>query len=146
MKTKKNTIRLTENELKKVIAESVRKILREVNETPNYYICLEDPYDGEMYFWAGTEEDAQYCENSSGCNYIGPISKESAEEWAKRLNAMDYKTCESWWHRLTNDYIEPYESDEEDNFYEHYNSYAINGEDDFDTDYDSEYDYEEEEY
>jgi hypothetical protein len=38
MKTKKNTIRLTESELKKVIAESVKRVLKESQAEPIDYI------------------------------------------------------------------------------------------------------------
>ena len=38
MKTKENTIRLTENELKRVISESVRKVLNESQTEPIDYI------------------------------------------------------------------------------------------------------------
>lgn len=48
MKTKKNTIRLTESELKKVITESVKRVLREanvypgINKTSNEYMSADE--------------------------------------------------------------------------------------------------------
>ena len=44
MKTKKNTIRLTESKLKKVISESVKKVLKEYDETNSYDEVEDDDY------------------------------------------------------------------------------------------------------
>lgn len=40
MKTKKNTIKLTEGELKKIISESVKRVLKENNDRPLTQLCF----------------------------------------------------------------------------------------------------------
>jgi hypothetical protein len=57
MKSKKNTIRLTESELKKVISESVKKVLKEYDETNSY-----DEVDDDDYIY-GENSDANLDEN-----------------------------------------------------------------------------------
>ena len=57
MKTKKNTIRLTESKLKKVISESVKKVLKEYDETNSYDEVEDDDY---LY---GENSDANLDEN-----------------------------------------------------------------------------------
>lgn len=105
MKTKKNIVKLTENELKKVIAESVKKTINEVNlqkgkqfimegmEAPNevrrvwahkkggYYIAL--GADGTYYEIFPDENDSYRIKNNSG-KFIEEIGKKVEQAYRNK--------------------------------------------------------------
>ena len=84
----KNTIRLTESELKKVIAESVKKVLKENQE---FYICGETVYGEGDHYWIGDKNDSEYCKNSSEGFSKGPFrTEEEALAWADK-NGINVK-------------------------------------------------------
>lgn len=114
MKTKKNTIRLTENELKKVISESVKKTINEVNlqkgkqfimegmVAPNevkrvwahkkggYYIAL--GADGTYYEIFPDENDSYRINNNSG-KFIEKIAKKVEQAYRNKginVHCMNY--------------------------------------------------------
>jgi hypothetical protein len=80
--SKKNTITLTESELKKVIAESVKKVLKENQE---FYVCGESVYGEGDHYWIGDRKDAKYCKKSSEGFSEGPFrTEEEALAWANK--------------------------------------------------------------
>lgn len=70
--SKKNTIRLTENELKQIITESVKRILKESNER---YIPI------DMYWW----DDIVYPISDDLTKYMGITNDEEYEKFLDEL-------------------------------------------------------------
>lgn len=78
----KNTIRLTESELKKIISESVKRVLKENQE---FYVCGETVYGEGDHYWIGDRKDAKYCKKSSEGFSEGPFrTEEEALAWANK--------------------------------------------------------------
>lgn len=78
----KNTIKLTESEFKKIIAESVKKVLKENQE---FYVCGETVYGEGDNYWIGDKNDSEYCKNSSEGFSKGPFrTEEEALAWANK--------------------------------------------------------------
>lgn len=80
--SKKSTITLTESELRKVISESVKRVLKENQE---FYVCGETVYGEGDHYWIGDRKDAKYCKKSSEGFSKGPFrTEEEALAWADK--------------------------------------------------------------
>lgn len=80
--SKKNTITLTESELRRVISESVKRVLKENQE---FYVCGETVYGEGDHYWIGNRKDAKYCKKSSEGFSEGPFrTEEEALAWADK--------------------------------------------------------------
>lgn len=87
-------IRLNEEQFKRLIAESVKKVLNEGGFSEEYdegmpteegiYVCEEDSYDeGTTGVYLGGLEDARNCAMSSAGNWYGPYDTEEEAEAKK---------------------------------------------------------------
>ena len=80
--SKKSTITLTESELRKVISESVKRVLKENQE---FYVCGETVYGEGDHYWIGDRKDAKYCKKSSEGFSEGPFrTEEEALAWENK--------------------------------------------------------------
>ena len=101
--------KINENQLKRIITESVKRILKEMDEIEpgfgdysddippqGFYICSETNYNyGNVETWIGDENDAQECRQCSEGSAYGPFSTyEEAEQYAEEngmnLGSEDY--------------------------------------------------------
>lgn len=99
MKTKKNTIKLTEGELKKIISESVKRVLNEGKYINNKPYFLNQDYNGDMYevlpgqkakgMFDSREDMEEYLEDLD-LSDLG-YSPEETEEFKKRTREKEEK-------------------------------------------------------
>lgn len=85
MKTKKNTVKLTEGELKKIISESVKKIVNEGYSSSPY----EDYAEIDNIYGMGNDENSRGMLFANGMQLIYKALNTKKDEWNYAKNDWD---------------------------------------------------------